>query len=138
MEGSISNVLTNDFRIADICSDLSKWNIAVSLTADRISVRDGNIHNQRYYTYSIYISQDVCDVVLKVQLQQKAKLKLSSLETDVKNVNYTLNFLLSTISDEISEMEDGALKVNKTPPGTVILYNYDSSSIYLITPLSLQ
>jgi len=29
-----------DFRDVDICSDLSKWNIAVPTTVDHISVRN--------------------------------------------------------------------------------------------------
>jgi hypothetical protein len=73
----------------------------------------------------MYVNQDVCDVVLKVQ---QRKVSESDIE-GIKNINYTLNFLLSTISDEISRMEEATLKINKAPPGTVILYSHDSSSI---------
>ncbi len=65
-------------------------------------------------------------MVLKVQVQRNAK---ASTVVEV-NTHYTLKFLLSTISDEISHMEEVTLKVNKVPPGTRILFGHDSSSIH--------
>jgi hypothetical protein len=69
----------------------------------------------------------VCDVILKIHLQRKVN--GSSEVEGVKTISYTFSFLLSTISDEFNQMEEGALKVNKVTPGTVILHSHDSSSI---------
>ena len=71
----------------------------------------------------------MCDVILKIHLQRKVNASSEAKVEGVKNINYTFSFLLSTISDEFNQMEEGALKVNKVTPGTVILHSHDSSSI---------
>jgi len=73
-----------------------------------------------------YVFQDICDVVLNVQVQRNVK---ASKVAEV-NINYTLKFFLSTISEEISHLEESTLKVDKVPPGTRIFFVHDSSSIH--------
>ena len=69
----------------------------------------------------------MCDVILKIHLQRKVNASSEAEVEGVKNINYTFSFLLSTISDEFNQMEEGALKVNKVTPGTVILHSHSSS-----------
>lgn len=68
-------------------------------------------------------------MILKVQPQRKVSASSEAKAEEVENTNYTLHFLLSTISDEMNQMEEDTLKANKIPPGIVILYSHDSSSI---------
>ncbi|XP_057371278.1 uncharacterized protein LOC130692218, partial [Daphnia carinata] len=91
------------YHVVEICSDFTRWNIAIPPTAHWIS--------------------DLCDAIVKVQRKGH-----SFPETTV-GINFILNVLLSTVSDEVSVAEARMLSTDKAAPGLITLFYSNSSHV---------
>ncbi|KZS13387.1 Uncharacterized protein APZ42_021498 [Daphnia magna] len=89
------------YHVVEICSDFSRWNIAIPPTAHWIS--------------------DLCDAIVKVERQGHI-----FSETTV-DINFIFNVFLSTVSDEISDADARMLSTDKAAPGLITLFDSNSS-----------